>query len=78
MGGYNCKYCNKHVDLDKDNPIYPYCPECYKRDRDINNACEFITCGALTCGIHGDKKDSVNIGCCAEAGVRKDDSCNIF
>ena len=78
MGGYNCKTCGKHVDMSKDNPIYPYCPECYRTNQYVNEACECITCGVLTCGINGDKRDKVNFGCCDEAGVRKDDSCDIF
>ena len=78
MGGYNCKTCGKSVDLSKDNPMYPYCPQCYQTNKDVNCACEFLTCGVFTCGIEGDKKDKVNCGCCDTAGERKDDSCNIF
>ena len=77
--GYNCKDCGKHVDRDKkDSPFYPYCPECYNLNDKANCACEFITCGALTCGIDGNKNDAVNCGCCDEAGAYKgDDSCII-
>ena len=78
MGGYSCKSCGNHVDMDKDNPIYPYCPSCYNTNKKINNYCEIITCGICTCGIDGDKKDAVNCGCCDKAGERKDDSCSIF
>ncbi len=78
MGGYSCKACGQNVDMSKDNPIYPYCPKCYKTYKNANECCELITCGFLTCGIEGDKTDKVNCGCCETAGERKDDSCNIF
>lgn len=79
MGGYNCRTCNKHVDINKKkSPWYPYCSECYKTHKNTNCVCETFTCGLCTCGIDGDKEDACNIGCCKEAGKVEDDSCSIF
>ena len=72
---YKCKTCNKEVGLSKeDSPWYPYCETCYNNNKNINNCCEFISCGLLTCGIEGEKENACNLGCCSEAGPRKSDS----